>query len=114
VGGLAWATTAWGVADSGRALSWFWMAVLVGAGATAWWHQRHRIVAIASQARASWATSELVFLSVFGLALWLRSANPDLWEAYLGGEKPMELAYITAIGRSGELPAPDPWFAGGP
>lgn len=113
VGGLAWATTAWGVADSGRSLSWFWMAVLVGAGATAWWHQRHRIAAIASQARASWLASELVFLSVFGLALWLRSANPDLWEAYLGGEKPMELAYITAIGRSGELPAPDPWFGGG-
>ncbi|MFN3218336.1 MAG: DUF2298 domain-containing protein [Acidimicrobiales bacterium] len=113
VSGLAWATTAWGVADSGRALSWFWMAVLVGAGATAWWHQRHRIVAIASQARVSWAASELVFLSVFGLALWLRAANPDLWEAFLGGEKPMELAYITAIGRSGELPAPDPWFGGG-
>ena len=63
--------------------------------------------------KRTWITVEVVFTSVFFTVLMLRFLNPDLWDAFRGGEKPMELAYLTAVGRSEALPPYDPWFAGG-
>ena len=56
---------------------------------------------------------ESVFLAAFGLFWVIRLYNPDLWQLYYGGEKPMEFAYINAIAKSTYFPPYDPWFAGG-
>ncbi|MEJ7652834.1 MAG: DUF2298 domain-containing protein [Chloroflexia bacterium] len=69
-----------------------------------------------AQVRARWRTMlgfESLFLTLFAGYCLLRSANPDMWQPYWGGEKPMELAFINGVLRSSALPPYDPWFSGG-
>jgi len=56
---------------------------------------------------------EGLFWGFFGLSLLIRWNNPDLWHPGLGGEKPMDLAYLTAMVRTPYFPSYDPWFSSG-
>ncbi len=56
---------------------------------------------------------EVLFWLFFGLLLYIRWHNPDLWHPEMGGEKPMDVAYLTAIVRTPYFPSYDPWFTGG-
>ena len=77
------------------------------------WVQRR---ALAEYLRVRWrllAANELLFLLFFLLFWLIRRGNPDLWHPVMGGEKPMDLAYLNAIIKSTYFPPYDPWFAGG-
>ena len=58
-------------------------------------------------------SEEILFWLFFGILLFVRFRNPDLWHPGMGGEKPMDLAYLTAITRTPYFPSYDPWFTGG-
>jgi YYY domain-containing protein len=108
-----WALVAWGPSRFSGTLAWTLLAAVVVAGATLAWVRRRSLVFEARTTWRTWLAIEVAFLGVFAVFLLLRAWNPDLWYDPQGGEKPMEIAYLTAIARSTKLPPYDPWFAGG-
>ena len=56
---------------------------------------------------------EGVSLLLFLIMIVIRLGNPDVWDVIWGGEKPMDLAYFTAVLKSTTFPPYDPWYAGG-
>ena len=89
----------------------FFVLALVGAGA--FFVQRHMLLAFARQHWRILFWEEVLFSGAYLLFVGIRALNPDLWHIYLGGEKPMELAFLHAVLRSPYMPPLDPWFAGG-
>ena len=108
-----WLVVSSGLVNMSRELLWFALLVmLVGAG----WSANSRWAEIRELFRVHKRTivaAEAVFIGVFLLVVALRATNPDMWHPWRGGEKPMELAYLTAVTGSTTLPPFDPWLAGG-
>ncbi len=69
----------------------------------AFWRNRRRLLFL----------NEALFAGAFLLFVVIRMFNPDLWQPWLGGEKPMEFAFLNAILKTPHFPPYDPYFAGG-
>ena len=52
--------------------------------------------------------TELLFLLIFALWVWVRAQNPTIQAT----EKPMEFAFLNAASRSEQFPPLDPWLSG--
>ncbi len=112
-GVLAWMLVAWNVVDFSGAVSWLVaFLMLAGGGVTAWFRRDALREQFRTQWR-TWLTVEVIFAIAFAALALMRAFNPDLWHGSQGGEKPMEMAYMTAVARSTNLPPYDPWFGGG-
>ncbi len=89
------------------------LLLLAGVSAALYWRGRSDINAFL---RSHWRLllfEQALFLGVFAVFWVLRTANPDLWHPWRGGEKPMDFAYLNAVIKSTWLPPYDPWFSGG-
>ncbi|HEY6540616.1 MAG TPA: DUF2298 domain-containing protein, partial [Ktedonobacteraceae bacterium] len=86
---------------------------LLVCGVTLFYAQRRAMLAFLRRRWRLLLLEEGLFALAFLLFVGIRSLNPDLWNVYLGGEKPMEMAFLNAILRSPYMPPLDPWYAGG-
>ena len=113
VGWLSWLLASLGALPATPWAAWLVLGVLLAVALVLAFRSRTELRADLRTVGSTIACFEALFLVLFGLGLLLRAANPDLWQPYWGGEKPMELAFINGILRSTELPPYDPWFSGG-
>ncbi|MGH2536605.1 MAG: DUF2298 domain-containing protein [Candidatus Promineifilaceae bacterium] len=110
---FAWLPASFGVAAHTRTgLALALLALAAAGGATAFL-TRQRLRAFL---RARWRyllVAEALAFGLYALFLLIRLGNPDVWDVIWGGEKPMDMAYFTAVMKSVTFPPYDPWFAGG-
>ncbi len=110
---VVWLPASLGVWPYERLTVWLTAIILAIAGGLVGWRRRADLLAFWRQRRRLLIATEIITLAAFLVFVAIRSADPDLWNIYRGGEKPMELAFLNGILRSRSLPPLDPWFAGG-
>ena len=113
IGYLVWISTSISSIPFSRATILTAVAVVCASSMVVVWNYRRKLIEILRSHWRHMTAVELLFLFVFFTFLWIRMANPDLWHPYRGGEKPMDLAYLTAIVKSISMPPYDPWFSDG-
>lgn len=93
------------------------LAALIGITAVSWWvYVSQRNKEEMPQQLSSWLRAnrgqiiltELVFLTLFAVWVWVRAQNPSITAT----EKPMEFAFLNGISRSPSFPPLDPWLSG--
>ena len=110
---VAWLAVSLGWMDFSRSAVYVGLAVVAGLSSITLAFRWKEITGFLREHWRLFLFGEALFLvALLGFVL-LRHANPDLWHPFRGGEKPMELAYLSAVVRSTSLPPFDPWFAGG-
>src|SRR5437660_8626124 len=110
---LAWLLASLHVLAFSRASLLLVVAILLLCAIVMFTWQRQKITHFLRQHWRLVLLEESVFTLAFLLFVGIRSLNPDLWNPFIGGEKPMELAFLHAVVRSSYMPPYDPWFAGG-
>ena len=86
------------------------LLALVGGGVG--WYRRAELRRFLSRRRDVVLWVEGLFALLYLLWLGVRLVQPDLWHPIVGGEKPMDFAYLNAVMKSTWFPPYNPWFAG--
>lgn len=72
-----------------------------------WWRERDEMKTLLQTQKRGLMASELILLVVFGFFFLIRG----FWSSVENGEKPMDMALISAIARADYLPPPNPYAA---
>ena len=88
-------------------------AAFVVAGAVCAIRRRVLLSSLWRERRAVLITVEVLCTMMFLAFVLTRAMNPDLWHPDRGGEKPFEMALLTAVLRTKTLPVYDPWYSHG-
>jgi YYY domain-containing protein len=113
LGLLLWGYIFWLLSSFGfltNNLGGYLLALILLLALVGWALQKHpveEIIAWLRQRKRYLLAVELLFIGAFVFLLLMRAMQPEL----VGTEKPMELAFISAIMRSPSMPPLDPWLA---
>jgi len=110
---LCWLLASWRLAAFSHASALLVIALLASVALLLMLWLRRTLWAFLRERWRLLLLEECLFTLAFLLFALIRSLDPDLWHPFLGGEKPMELAFLNGILRSSSMPPLDPWFAGG-
>ncbi|MBN1810300.1 MAG: glycosyltransferase family 39 protein [Anaerolineae bacterium] len=86
------------------------LLVVVGGGVG--WLRREEIKQFVRRRRRLILVTEGIFALLYLLWIGVRLLQPDLWHVYVGGEKPMDFAYLNAVIKSTWFPPYNPWLSG--
>lgn len=104
---------AWLHVDLSRSMFVAVVTLFVGAGAAVAWRRRETLVSLCRSRARLLIAVEMAMIAAFLVVVAMRSMDPDLWHPDRGGEKPFEMALLTAVLRTKTLPVYDPWFSAG-
>lgn len=110
---LTWLAASLHVLPSTRGTIALAVLLLTAAGAMVVWPRRDDFRDFLRRSRTLFLVYEGLFLALYAFWAWVRAQNPDLWHPVVGGEKPMDFAYLNAVIKSTWFPPYNPWFAGG-
>lgn len=110
---IGWILASFNLLPNSAGTLWLGVLLLGAASLVIFLRRRAVMVSWVRQHVGFILTVEGIALGLFLIAMLIRLGNPDLWDVIWGGEKPMDLTYLTAVLKSTTFPPYDPWFAGG-
>jgi YYY domain-containing protein len=109
---FGWTLSSYHILPFGRLPIFFGLVVMVAYGLLIWNQHWQEMLAYVRTNLKLLLIEELVFFVFFAIDLAIRYRNPDLWHPWLGGEKPMDFAFLNAIVKTTYFPPYNPWFGG--
>ena len=109
---LTWLAASMRLFPNTRATILRMVALLAVSGGGVAWLRRDNLK---TYVRKRWRVillTEALFALLFGLWIGVRMLQPDLWHPVVGGEKPMDFAYLNAVMKSTWFPPYNPWLSG--
>ncbi|MBN1179139.1 MAG: glycosyltransferase family 39 protein [Anaerolineae bacterium] len=110
---LTWLAASLHVLPNTRSTIALMVGLLAALGGAVAWRRWGALTAFVRENRRMLLIEEGLFLLLFVAWTLVRVQNPDLWHPVVGGEKPMDFAYLTAVIKSTWFPPYDPWLSGG-